>query len=155
MKDDTAALLVVDDRPENRAAMRAMLGQDYTVVEASSGAEALRLLIDHEFAVLLVDILMPEMNGFEFAEIVHKRARTASVPILFITAAATDGELVFRGYRVGAVDYLIKPVDAEIVRAKVFVFAELFRQRRQIEASLREKEVLLREVHHGAFGAAA
>jgi two-component sensor histidine kinase len=141
-------LLVVDDRAENRAALQAILSGPYQVTEAESGDEALRRLIDHEFAALLVDIVMPEMNGFELAELVRKRSRTASVPILFITAAATDSEHVFRGYRAGAVDYLVKPLDPEIVRAKVSVFADLFRQRKQLEASLREKEVLLREVHH-------
>jgi two-component sensor histidine kinase len=142
-------VLVVDDRTENRAALRAMLSEpQYNVVEAGSGPEALRWLLEYEFAALLVDIVMPKMSGFELAELIRKRERTAAVPILFVTAAATDADLVFRGYRAGAVDYLIKPLDGEIVRAKIAVLAQLFRQRKQLEASLREKQILLKEVHH-------
>jgi two-component sensor histidine kinase len=142
-------VLVVDDRSENRVALKAMLsGPSYNIIEARSGAEALRSLIDQEFAVLLIDIVMPQMSGIELAELIRQRERTAAVPILFVTAVATDAALVFHGYRTGAVDYLIKPLDADIVRAKVAVLADLFRQRKLIELSLREKEVLLREIHH-------
>ena len=127
-------ILVVDDHPENRTALRAILSsRDYRIVEASSGAEALRRLLDEEFAVLLIDVVMPEMNGFELAAAIKERERTAAIPILFLTAQATDVDLVYRGYRVGAVDYLVKPLVPEMVRAKVAVFAELFRQRKRIE----------------------
>src|SRR6476659_7638843 len=131
-------LLVVDDRAENRDALRAMLtSPDYQLVEASSGPEALRLLRDKEFAVLLVDIVMPEMDGFELARLVHTRERTSNLPIVFVTGIASEASSIFKAYRAGAVDYLVKPLDPEIVRAKVGVFAELFRQRKRIEASLR------------------
>lgn len=142
-------LLIVDDREENRIALRAMLEDvHYKLVEVNSGEQALRLLVEEEFAVLLIDIVMPGMDGFQLAEIIRSREKTAAVPILFMTAVATDVAFVFKGYRTGAVDYLIKPLDAEIVRAKLAALTDLFRQRKLIEASLREKEVLLREVHH-------
>lgn len=129
------SILVVDDRRENRLALRAILASpDYRIVEASSGPEALlRLLDDEEFAVLLVDVVMPEMSGFELAAAIKERRRTAAVPILFLTAQAADAELIYKGYRAGAVDYLVKPLVPEMVRAKVAVFAELHRQRRRIE----------------------
>src|SRR5262245_57594793 len=101
--------------------------RDYRVVEAGSGAEALRKLLEDEFALLLIDVVMPDMTGFALAELVRSRQRTASVPIVYVTALATDADLVFRGYRSGAADYLVKPLDPEIVRAKVAVFAELYR----------------------------
>ncbi len=147
--DSSINVLVVDDRAENRLALRAMLSRPgYTIVEAASSADALKELLKHDFAVLLIDVVMPDMDGFELAELVRAREHTKHVPILFVTGQAADTELVTRGYRVGAVDYLVKPLSAEIVRAKVSVFAEIYRQRMQIESSLREKEVLLREIHH-------
>jgi PAS domain S-box-containing protein len=127
-------ILVVDDHPENRVALRAMLtAPDYRVVDAASGPEALRRLLVEEFAVLLVDVVMPEMNGFELAAAVHERARTSAVPIVFITAQANDSDFVYKGYRAGAVDYLMQPLVPEMVRAKVAVFAEMYRQRKRIE----------------------
>lgn len=128
------SILLVDDRRENRLALQAILSSpEYRLVEASSGPEALRRLLDEEFAVLLIDVVMPEMNGLELAAAIRQRERTAAVPILFLTGQATDLDNVYRGYQVGAVDYLVKPLVPEMVRAKVAVFAELFRQRKRIE----------------------
>ena len=127
-------ILVVDDLPENRMALRAILSsRDYRIVEASSGAEALLRLLEEDFAVLLIDVAMPEMSGFELAAAIKERERTAAVPILFLTGQATDVDLVYWGYRVGAVDYLIKPLVPEVVRAKVEVFAQLFREKKRNE----------------------
>jgi len=127
-------VLIVDDVQENRLALKAVLSSpDYRIVEASSGAEALRRLLAEEFAVLLVDVVMPGLNGFELATAIKERDRTAAVPILFLTGQATEVELIYKGYGVGAVDYLVKPVVPEMVRAKVAVFAELYRQRKHIE----------------------
>jgi PAS domain S-box-containing protein len=127
-------ILVVDDSRENRTAVLAILSsREYRIVEAGSGADALRRLLEEEFAVLLIDVVMPEMTGFELAAAIRERERTAAVPILFLTGQATDMDLVYSGYRVGAVDYLIKPLVPEMVRAKVAVFAQLFREKRRNE----------------------
>jgi PAS domain S-box-containing protein len=126
--------LIVDDHEENRIALRAVLSSpDYRIVEAGSGREALRHLLNEEFAVLLVDVVMPQMNGLEFATAIKERERTAGIPILFLTAEAKDTDCIYTAYQVGAVDYLVKPIVPEIVRSKVRVFAELFRQRKRIE----------------------
>lgn len=140
-------LLVVDDHVENRIAVRAVLsGADYRIVEANSADEALKRLLEREFAVLLVDVVMPGVDGFELVRAVKERDRTASVPVLFLTAQATDLSLIYAGYRAGAVDYLLKPVVPEMLKAKVSVFAELYRQRKQIE----QQSALLVEAEHKA-----
>ena len=127
-------ILVVDDHPENRTALRAILSSpDYRIVEAGSGAEALLRLLEEDFAVLLIDVVMPDMSGFELAAAIKERERTAAIPIVFLTAQATDVDLVFKGYRVGAVDYLMKPLVPEMIRAKVAVFAQLFREKTRNE----------------------
>jgi PAS domain S-box-containing protein len=133
---DPVNVLAVDDRPGNRLALRAILGgTGCRVVEAPSGEEALKKLLEGEdYALLLLDVMMPGMGGFELARLVRGRERTAQLPIVFMTAEAGDVELAFKGYRLGAVDYLIKPLVPEIVRAKVGVFAELHRQRKRLEA---------------------
>jgi PAS domain S-box-containing protein len=135
-------ILVVDDSPANRTALRAILSSpDYRIVEAGSGAEALLRLLEEDFAVLLIDVVMPEMSGFELAAAIKERERTAAVPILFLTGQSTDVDLVYWAYRVGAVDYLIKPIVPEMVRAKVAVFAQLFREKKRNE----QQAVLLLE----------
>jgi PAS domain S-box-containing protein len=127
-------VLVVDDHAENRAALKAILPpSEYRIVEASSGPEALRRLLDEDFAALLIDVLMPGMDGLELAHAIRARPRSAVSPILFLTAQTPDLDLIRRGYEAGAVDYLVKPLVPEVVRAKAAVFAELFRQRRRIE----------------------
>ena len=148
-------ILVVDDSRDNRAALRAILSsRDYHIVEAGSGAEALVRLLEQDFAILLLDVVMPEMSGFELAAAIKERERAAAVPILFLTGQATDMDRVYSGYRVGAVDYLIKPIVPDVVRAKVSVFAELFRERRRneeqavrlVEAERKESEFRLVEL---------
>jgi two-component system sensor histidine kinase/response regulator len=121
-------ILVVDDQPENLLAAEAVLeslGQD--VVRAQSGREALRHLLADDFAVILLDVMMPEMDGFETAALIRQRERSRTTPIIFITALGRSEEHIFRGYDVGAVDYLTKPVVPEILRSKVAVFVELAR----------------------------
>ena len=134
---ETAAkpsLLLVDDRPENLLALQAILeplGHD--LVTAGSGAEALRILLTHDdFAVILLDVQMPDLDGFEVAEVIKQRERTSTIPIIFLTALSKEERHVFRGYEVGAVDYVFKPFDPEILRAKVAVFVELWEKNRQI-----------------------
>ncbi len=149
------SLLVVDDHRENRAAVRAILEDpSYRLVEASSGQEALRRLLDHEFAVLLVDVVMPDMDGFELVRTIKERERSAVVPVLFLSAEASDLELIYTGYRAGAVDYLVKPLVPDMLRAKVAVFVELYRQRKRlerqalllVEAGRREAELKMMEL---------
>jgi PAS domain S-box-containing protein len=127
-------ILVVDDHAENRLALRAILSSPaYRIVEAGSGADALLRLLEEDFAVLLVDVVMPDMSGFELAAAIKERERTAAVPIVFLTARAADVSLVHQGYGVGAVDYLVRPLVPEMIRAKVAVFAQLFREKRRNE----------------------
>ncbi|HEU5257719.1 MAG TPA: ATP-binding protein [Vicinamibacterales bacterium] len=148
-------ILVVDDHPENRTALRAILSSpDYRIVEAGSGADALLRLLEEDFAVLLIDVVMPDMSGFELAAAIKEREKTAAIPIVFLTAQATDVDLVFRGYQVGAVDYLMKPLVPAMIRAKVAVFAQLFREKRRnerqaallLEAERNENEFRLMEL---------
>jgi PAS domain S-box-containing protein len=133
-QSDAVPILAVDDRAENLLAVGAILGSaDYKLITASSGEEALRHALAHDFAVILLDIMMPRMSGFEVARHLRSVERTRRVPLLFLTAEASDAAQIFRGYSAGAVDYLVKPLDPEVVRAKVAVFADLYRQRLEIE----------------------
>src|ERR687888_2436866 len=137
-----ANVLLVDDRPENLVALEAILeplGQN--LIEAHSGEDALRQLLHHEVAVILLDVQMPELDGFETATLIKQRERTSHVPIIFITAISKDEEQVFRGYSVGAVDYVFKPFDPQVLRSKVSVFIELHEKSEQ----LRRQAELLKE----------
>jgi PAS domain S-box-containing protein len=142
-------VLLVDDKPENLLALRSILGTSlYRLVSAGSGAEALRAVLEEDFAVIVLDVLMPEMDGFEVASTIKLRARSRRTPIIFLTAAGTDLGLDGRGYEVGAVDYLSKPISPSVLRAKVAVFADLFRKSQEIarqaellrQAELRERD---------------
>jgi signal transduction histidine kinase len=131
---EAVSLLLVDDRPENLLALKAILDlPGYRLVTASSGPEALEKIAHEDFALLLLDVAMPGMSGFEVADQLKNEERTRTIPILFLTAVATGFEEVYRAYKIGAVDYLIKPLNVEAVRSKVAVFADLYRQRREIE----------------------
>ncbi|HXU81946.1 MAG TPA: ATP-binding protein [Polyangia bacterium] len=137
---EQVALLVVDDHRENLLALTGILERpDYRIVTAQSGGEALRLLLREEFACILLDVVMPTMDGFETATFIRQREASKHIPILFLTANGADLDLIYRGYSVGAVDYLIKPLDADIVRAKVSVFVDLFRKAQRIR---RQEEAL-------------
>jgi PAS domain S-box-containing protein len=147
-------ILLVDDTPENVLALEGILSRaDYNLVQAGSGGEALKLILKHDFAVILLDVLMPGMNGFETARLVRARDRSKHIPILFLTAHGSELAQIYQGYSVGAVDYLIKPIDPDVVKAKVAVFVDLFRKTRQLErqqeqlraAERLKSEILLRE----------
>src|SRR6266436_2410633 len=130
-------ILLVDDNAENLLALEAVLeSPDQELVKANSGLEALRYLLDEDFAAILLDVKMPEMDGFETASLIRARKRSEHTPILFLTAFKNE-EHLFRGYDLGAVDFLFKPIVPEILRSKVAVFVELSRsaqrQRRQAE----------------------
>lgn len=134
-----ANILLVDDQPENLVAVEALLQErDRNLVKASSGREALRCLLDWDFAVILLDVQMPVMDGFETATLIHERERSRATPIIFLTAALTSEEQVFRGYSVGAVDYMFKPFIPEILKAKVSVFVELYRAQAQLQRQAEE-----------------
>jgi len=128
-------ILIVDDRPENLLALEAILeplGQ--TIVRAGSGDEALRKLLSHNVAMILLDVQMPGINGFETARLIKSRERTKYIPIIFLTAISKDEEYVFEGYSVGAVDYMAKPFQPDILRSKVNVFVDLYQKQRQLAA---------------------
>src|SRR5438477_589651 len=135
-----ANVLLVDDRPENLLALEAILeplGQN--LVYAHSGEDALRQLLRHEVAVILLDVQMPELDGFDTATLIKQRERTRHVPIIFVTAISKDEEQVFRGYSAGAVDYVFKPFNPQILRSKVAVFIELYEKNEQLR---RQTELL-------------
>jgi CheY-like chemotaxis protein/nitrogen-specific signal transduction histidine kinase len=132
--DPRASILVVDDKPEKLLALRAVLsGLGEEIVEAHSGREALRHLLGREFAVILLDVNMPIMDGFETAALVRQRRHSEHTPIIFITAYSDDTH-VARGYSLGAVDYIVAPVEPEVLRSKVAVFVDLYRKAAQIRA---------------------
>jgi two-component system sensor histidine kinase/response regulator len=126
LADDRVNILLVDDQPANLVALEAMLqGLGQNLIKAESGREALKWLLTHEFAVILLDVKMPDMDGFETATLIRERDKSRHTPILFLTAADKSENHAVRGYAVGAVDYLVKPVVPEFVRSKVAVFVEL------------------------------
>ena len=142
--------MLVDDQPANLVALEAMLqGLGQNLIKAESGREALRWLLTHEFAVILLDVKMPEMDGFETAQLIRERDKSRHTPILFLTAGDNTQTQAVRGYAVGAVDYLVKPVVPEFVRSKVAVFVELAKKnellRRQAKL-LAESEQAAREL---------
>jgi CheY-like chemotaxis protein len=132
---ELAKALLVDDRRENLMALEAILqGLPVQSVAVESGEAALKQLLVDDFAVILLDAQMPDMDGFETASHIKRRERTRHVPIIFLTAADRDAQLALRGYAVGAVDYLTKPFDPWVLRAKVSVFVELWVKTRQLAA---------------------
>jgi len=149
-------VLLVDDRADNLLALRAVLeplGLD--LVEAASGEEALRQLLAGEFALIILDVQMPVLDGFETARLIRGRERTRYVPIIFLTAISGEPEHYQRGYESGAVDYVYKPFDPEILRAKVSVFAELWSRGATIEAQREELAGRLAELDEAHAGLAA
>ena len=155
MADWKADVLLVDDDPKNLMALEALLEPlAQNMITARSGKEALRLVLNHHFAVIVLDVRMPDMDGFETARIIRERERSRHIPIIFLTGVSKEVESAFRGYEVGAVDYLMKPVVPEVLRSKVSVFVELHRkttalaseiaERKIAEERLRESEVQLR-----------
>jgi len=127
---ETANILLVDDRPENLLSLKAILERpDYRLLTARSGEEALALVLRERFSVALIDIAMPTMNGLEVAQHLKELERTSNIPIIFVTAFGNDPEEIHRAYSAGGADYLVKPLDPEIVRKKVAVFVELSRRR--------------------------
>jgi PAS domain S-box-containing protein len=132
-------ILLIDDHPENLIALEAILeGLDQNLVKAYSGAEALRCLLHQDFAVILLDVQMPEMDGFETATLIRQRERSRNTPIIFLTAFGVNDTMVFKGYTLGAVDYLSKPIDSVILKSKVTVFVELFKKTLEVKRQATE-----------------
>ncbi len=137
-----AKILVVDDRADNLISIEVILEKDnYTIVKANSGKAALKVLLnDHDFSLILMDVQMPELNGYETATIIYERDKLRNIPIIFITANNYDEDFMFKGYRMGGVDYIYKPINPELLRAKVAVFVELYSKNQQL--MLQEKKLL-------------
>jgi signal transduction histidine kinase/PleD family two-component response regulator len=143
--EETVQILAVDDLPEKLLAMEVILQQPgVSVVQARSGRDALRRLLEQEFAVILLDVNMPDMDGFETAQIIRQRKRTEHTPIIFVTAF-TDEMHAARGYSLGAVDYILSPVIPDVLRTKVGVFVDLYRKNQQVKRQAEERVTLARE----------
>ena len=143
-----ARILLVDDRSENLVALEAILSSlNQVLVPVRSGEEALKALLVDEFAVILLDVVMPGMDGFETAAHIKRRPKTRDVPIIYLTAASSEPDHAFRGYAAGAVDYISKPFDPWVLRAKVSVFVELYVKNRQLQE---QAELLRSQLDKGA-----
>jgi signal transduction histidine kinase len=139
-------ILVVDDRDENLVALEAVLKDpSYRLVRAKSGRDALREVLEQDFALILLDVMMPGVDGYETATLIRERSRSKQTPIIFLTANDGGAAHVFRGYTVGAVDYLVKPVSAEVLRSKVAVFVELFNRQEALRKGQAELESRIAE----------
>ena len=152
MSDETQdeivqTVLMVDDTPENLYSLEAILeAPNRTLVKASSGPEALKVLLKSDVSLVLLDVQMPGMDGFEVAEIMRSNPKTKNVPIVFVTAISKDQKYVFRGYQTGAVDYLFKPLDPVVLASKVDFFLQLDRQRRELE-----RKIKAAQAHRAAY----
>lgn len=135
-------ILAVDDREDNLFSIETLLeNENYTIVKANSGRAALKILLtQHDFSLILMDVQMPDLNGFETATIIYEREKLKQIPIIFITAHNQDEDYIFKGYKMGGVDYIYKPINPQLLRAKVSVFVELYRKTNQLVAH--EKKLL-------------
>ena len=160
MIDERVNILLVDDQPNNLLALESILAESgENLVMAESGSAALRHLLQMDFAVVLLDVQMPDMDGFETANLIRSRERSRDTPIIFLTALSRSEDNVFRGYELGAVDYIFKPFHPEILRSKVNVFIELFRKREafkrqahELARLIKQNELILTAAAEGVFG---
>ncbi len=148
-KTPNVKFLLVDDNPENIVALEALLRRDgLEIMTARSGLEALELLLVHDFALALLDVQMPEMDGFQLAELMRGSVRSRNVPIIFVTAAVQQQHTIFQGYDAGAVDFLFKPIEPRILRHKADTFFQLYKQRQELAETLRLNELFVAAVTH-------
>jgi PAS domain S-box-containing protein len=153
---DRANILMVDDTPENLTAFESVLTElNQNVIAVRSGTEALRCLLRQDFAVILLDVNMPEMNGFETASLIRQRKSSEHTPIIFVSAISTTETHAHKGYSLGAVDYIFTPVVPEILRSKVSVFVELYQQRQEIKRQAERLRELDQQEHRRRLGEAA
>jgi signal transduction histidine kinase len=146
----TKKILLVDDRPDNLLSMETILEKDgYELVKADSGRQALKILLtEFDFALILMDVKMPNLNGFETAELIYQREKLKHIPIVFITANNLGEEHMFKGYSTGAVDYIYKPVNPELLRAKVSVYIDLYTKNRQLIAQEQKLMIINRNLEN-------
>ena len=131
---DKVKILIIDDLPENLFVLEEILAQeDREIISATNGNDALRLARQHEFAIILSDVQMPEMDGFELVYLLRTNKKTMHIPVILLTALSKEEKYVHRGYSRGAVDYIFKPLDPKIVSAKVDTFITIYRQRKMLE----------------------
>ncbi len=147
---ETLKIMLVDDRPENLKSLKHLLDRpDVEILTAQSGNEALGLMLDHDLALVLLDVQMPDMDGYEVAELMRRNTRTQEIPVIFVTAINKERRHIFSGYDAGAVDYIFKPVDPFIIRSKVNVFLEIKRNhlvRQRLVAELNQANNRLQEI---------
>lgn len=142
-----ARILLVDDQQRNLDALAVVLeNPNYDLIQATSGAEALYHLNKEEFAVVLLDVMMPEMNGFEVATRIRQCAKCGTTPIIFVSAVADDMNFIFKGYNSGGVDYIVKPLEPAVVKAKVAIFVKLFRANQLLKIQLTETRTLCQKL---------
>lgn len=140
-------ILIVDDRTENLLVLESLLEKiECNIIKATSGNEALSLMLYYEFALVLLDVQMPDMDGFETAEYIRMNSKTRYVPIIFVTAISKEQKCIFKGYEIGAVDYLFKPIEPIMLQSKVKVFLELYNQKKMIEEQARLLEMKVKEL---------
>ncbi|MVX65514.1 diguanylate cyclase [Clostridium chromiireducens] len=140
-------ILIVDDRQDNLLVLESLLeDMECNIIKATSGNEALSLMLDYEFALVLLDVQMPEMDGFETAEFMRMNSKTRYVPIIFVTAISKEKMCIFKGYELGAVDYLFKPIEPIILQSKVRVFLELYSQKKLVEEQRKLLELKVKEL---------
>ena len=143
---ENPSILLVDDRPANLLALESILDDfKINIVMATSGNETLKICDKQEFALILLDVQMPEMDGFETAEMLRSVEKTRHFPIIFVTAINKDQEHVFKGYELGAVDYILKPINTYVLKSKVKVFVELYQQKQQLSTYAQGLEKLVQE----------
>jgi signal transduction histidine kinase len=147
-KEEKFNILIVDDRPENLLALESILeSPDLNIIKANSGNEALGLLLEYEVSLVLLDVQMPGMDGFETAELMRSNERTKNIPIIFVTAISKQRKHVFKGYEKGAVDYLYKPLDLEILKSKVKAFIEFFKHKKALEQTTKKLQETVKELN--------